>query len=687
MPQTPDALIGGFMRLIGQDDVWENIKKGNAIQKAWAWFQGTLDGLLGFARSIPQTIIQTLASLTITDLVTVVGAFRKIGGAFLGIAAKFGSWALGQVVSLLEILFSVVAPGVLPYLKKAKGAFVSILTNPIGFVGNLVRAAKLGFQRFAGNIVKRLKTALIKWLVGPLADAGVYIPKSFSLIEIVKLVLSVLGLTWKNIRAKLVKIIPEPVLAGLEKTAGILVTLVKEGPAAAWKQIKSELTELKEQLISQLTQMVSIEIVKAAVMKLVSMINPAGAVVQAIIAIYNTISFFIEKARQIAAVVGSFINSIAAIASSQVNVAATRLEHTLARTLTVVISFLAKFAGIGGIPKKLVGIVKKIRKPIDKGLDKIVAWLGKMLKKMVGGNRPVSEDAKKGLEALDRLTGSYAERGASREEMSVAVDGIRRQYNFKYIKIEQKNGFWEYDYKINPQGKKKGPKPKTTTNAAETLVPNGSWIKNLKSGSYERVTKPRNIIIRVDGVTTTVNFMTEKAEGGSNILAYKDERSGWIRSNFSHPSKFVIPSGSGATFVLKPAYRGSVYIRPNFYSDTSSSRKSIVKQKLPSLLNPANPGEFLSQGDASAEAAKGYTQRKNGMALVPISVASPDHTPPIAAHWSNNGGNNTNQTSRKNWNTSLSTYRIMSRALNISLGSGGINFTEQVGVNFKGPGE
>lgn len=385
VPRTPDALIGGFMKLIGQEEIWENIKKGNAIQKAWAWFQGTLAGLLGFARSIPRTIIQTLTSLTIMDLVTVVGAFRKIGGAFLGIAAEFGSWALGQVISLLEILFSVVAPGVMPYLKKAQAAFTTILKNPIGFVGNLVRAAKLGFQRFAGNIVNHLKTALIKWLVGPLADAGVYIPKSFSLIEIIKLVLSVLGLTWQNIRAKLVKIIPEPVLVGLEKTAGILVTLVKDGPAAAWEQIKDELSELKGQLIAQVTQMVSVEIVKAAVMKLVSMLNPAGAVIQAIIAIYNTVTFFIEKARQIAAVVGSFINSIAAIAAGQVDAAAGKVEQTLANTLTVVISFLAKFVGLGGIPKKLVGIVQKVRKPIDKGLDKIVAWLGKMLGKMAGG--------------------------------------------------------------------------------------------------------------------------------------------------------------------------------------------------------------------------------------------------------------------------------------------------------------
>lgn len=120
-------------------------------------------------------------------------------------------------------------------------------------------------------------------------------------MEIVKLVLSVLGLTWQNIRSKLVKIIPEPVLVGLEKTAGILVTLVKDGPAAAWEQIKTELTELKDQLVAQVTEMVTTEIVKAAVTA-GFMLNPAGAVIQAIMAIYNTISF-IQKINQIAATV------------------------------------------------------------------------------------------------------------------------------------------------------------------------------------------------------------------------------------------------------------------------------------------------------------------------------------------------------------------------------------------------
>ena len=463
VPRNADTLIGGFMKLIGQEEIWENIKKGNAIARAWAWFQGALNGLMGFVRTVPRKIIDTLTSLTFQDIITVAGAFTKVVGAFVTIATDFISWGLNQVISLLEILFSVVAPGAVPYIAKAKAAFHTIIKDPIAFVRNLVNAGKLGFQLFANNIGTHLKNALIKWLTGPLGDAGVYIPKSFSLMEIVKLVLSVLGLTWQNIRSKLVKIIPEPVLVGLEKTAGVLVTLVKDGPAAAWEQIKTELTDLKDQLIAQVTEMVTGEIVKAAVVKLVSMLNPAGAVIQAIMAIYNTITFFIQKIQQIAATVGAFIDSISAIASGQINNAAKKVEITMANTLVVIIGFLAKFVGLGNVPDKLVGIVKKIRQPIDKGLDKIVAWLGKMLGKLGGKDDDDPEKQKKvqaGLSALET-----AEKGAMKEgiiEKDAAqrvASSIKQQHPvFKsVIAVETAEGF-DYKYVASPEKVKKGSK-------------------------------------------------------------------------------------------------------------------------------------------------------------------------------------------------------------------------------------
>jgi hypothetical protein len=125
-----------------------------------------------------------------------------------------------------------------------------------------------------------------------------------------------------------------------------------------------------------------------------------------------------------------------------------------------------------------------------------------------------------------------------------------------------------------------------------------------------------------------------------------------------------------------------------FYGDTQSSRNAIVASKRPALLNPANSAEFLSQGDPAREAAMGYTKKDlaTGRALVPVGEASPDHNPAIAVHWNNQGSQN-NHAFRTSWNTNPATFRIMSHRLNISLGSGGINYKQDVGINFRGPGE
>ncbi len=410
VPRNADTLIGGFMKLIGQEEIWENIKKGNAVQKAWQWFENALQELFAMVLQFPQDFIAMLKSLEVMDFIILPNLFIKVFKVFGNFVVKFYAWAFGTILSLLEIIFSVVAPGVMPYIAKAKASFAKIIKDPIGFVGNLVKAGKQGFDLFARNFPTHLKTALIKWITGPLGEAGVYIPKSFELMEIVKLVLSVLGLTWQNIRAKLVKIIPDPILAGLEKTAGILVTLVKDGPAAAWEQIKAELNELKGQLIAQVMQMVTTEIVKAAVAKLVMMLNPAGAFVQAVLAIWNTVTFFIQKIKQIGAAAAAFIDSIAAIAAGQIAGAAKKVEDTMARTLTVVIAFLAKFAGLGSIPEKIVGIVKKIRAPIDKGLDKIVGWLGNMLKKAGGFLTEKTQSLKDALSEWWKSKVSFADK-------------------------------------------------------------------------------------------------------------------------------------------------------------------------------------------------------------------------------------------------------------------------------------
>lgn len=368
-------VIGGFMTMIGQQELWQNIQRANAIPRAFAWFKTAMKGLTGLVSSIPTRFLDGLRSLEIMDFVVLPRAFAKIGAVLGSFLSDFGGWALGTVVNLLKIIVEVVAPAVLPYIAKAAGAFNTILRNPIGFVGNLVKAAMQGFRQFASNFLKHLQASLVGWLTGAMAGANIYIPQGLSLREILKFVLSILGLTWANIRAKLVRATNETTVVALETGFDIVRTLVAEGPAAAWQKIIEVIGNLKQMAIDAIMDFVKSRVVQAAVTRLLSMLSPAGAFIQAIIAIYNTIMFFVERLRQIAAVAASFIDSIAAIASGSLGAAANRVETTMAGLLTLVISFLARIAGLGRVSDAVTNLINRIRAPIDRALDAVVNWI------------------------------------------------------------------------------------------------------------------------------------------------------------------------------------------------------------------------------------------------------------------------------------------------------------------------
>ncbi len=369
------ALIGGFMELIGQQELWQNIQRGNAVGRAWNWFKSVLGGALALVTSIPGRVMSTIRSLTIFDIVTIVGAFGKIIGAFASFVVDFISWAGGKVLKLLEIILEVVAPAVVPYLKRAGSAFSTIIRNPIRFVRTLVRAGIQGFRQFANNFLSHLQASLVGWLTGAMAGANIYIPRGFNLLEILKFVLSILGLTWQNIRTKLVRATNETTVVALETSFEIVRRLVTEGPAAAWETIVETLGNLRQMAIDAIMEFVRNRVVQAAVTRLVSMLNPAGAFIQAIIAIYNTVMFFVERIRQIAQVAAAFVDGIAAIAAGNIAPAANRVETTMAGLLTLVISFLARIAGLGRVADAVTGLIARIRAPIDRALDRVVTWI------------------------------------------------------------------------------------------------------------------------------------------------------------------------------------------------------------------------------------------------------------------------------------------------------------------------
>ena len=367
--------------------------------------------------------------------------------------------SIGEVVkALTEFKAKLMA-----LLKKGEDAIKLVLKDPIGFLGNLIGAIKLGFTQFVGRILTHLKTGFINWLFGGLAEAGVTPPPDLSLPSILTLVLQVLGLTWPQIRSLAVKKLGERNVEMLEKLVAFLMKIFNAGPAAAWAELKASLSDLKAAAIDALQNWIVTTVITAAVTKILSMLNPAGAIVQAIMAIYNTVMFIIERIGQIMAVVEAIINSVTAIAQGAIAGAANWIEQALGRMIPVVIGLLARLAGLGKITAKITEFIRKVqgkvRGAIEKVIDKIIASVKKLIGKGGKGKDGKGKEAldpeaekrwKRGIAAVKALGAKGKKVPWKQSDLDSALSRIKRDNKFKELKASHAGKEWKIHAVMNP---------------------------------------------------------------------------------------------------------------------------------------------------------------------------------------------------------------------------------------------
>lgn len=284
-----------------------------------------------------------------------------------------------QILAFKNMLLSVLA--------KAANVIGDIIADPIGFLTNLVDGVMLGLKNFMANIGTHLKKGLMDWLFGALGGAGLKLPENFDLQGIVSIVLQVLGLTYENFRARAVKIVGEPVVSALEKTAEIFRILLTEGIPGIWRFIKEKVGELKSMVLDAIFDFIKEKVIVAGITWLIGLLNPASAFFKACKAIYDIIMFFINRGSQILALVNAVLDSIGAIAKGSIGVAAKFVENALAKAVPVAIGFLAGLLGLGDISESIKKVIDKAQAPVNKAIDWVInqaVKLGKTLLKAVG---------------------------------------------------------------------------------------------------------------------------------------------------------------------------------------------------------------------------------------------------------------------------------------------------------------
>lgn len=307
----------------------------------------------------------------------ILGKIADAVNAFLDDPAKFIIDGLLKLVGIEPSAFWAL-------VNKISSSIDAIAKDPMGFANNLVAALKAGFQMFFDNIGTHLLDGLLKWLFSRMGDVGVSAPKDFSLPSIITFFLQVMGISWAKIRKILAKHLGEKNIAMIEQAWGMISTLIEKGPQGIFDMIKEALepAAILDMILKTAIDYVVETLIKQVAIRLIGMLNPAGAIAQAIEVIYKVLKWVFNNAAKIFALVETIVNGIANIIAGNIGGMAQAIEKALAGLVPIVIDFLAGLLGLGDLPQKVATAVGGIQARVEGILDKVVGTLATKAKSL-----------------------------------------------------------------------------------------------------------------------------------------------------------------------------------------------------------------------------------------------------------------------------------------------------------------
>jgi hypothetical protein len=371
--------------------------------------------------------------------------------------------AIEAVLKLKDLFLSVLA--------KAANAFTKILGDPIGFISNFMGALKQGFMNFAANILEHLKKGLLGWLFGALAEAGIELPETFDFMGILKMIASILGMTWGAIKAQIIKLAPwiAKAIDFIESKVEVFVILASKGVAGLWNWIKDKLGDLKDMIFTPIKEFVVEKIVKSGITWILGLLNPAGALIKIVQALISVVQWVMERGAALADFVGTVIDSVSDIAFGGIGGVPAKIEGALGKAVPLVISFFAGLLGLGGISEKIKSIFETVKKPVSAAIHAVVNAAIKVAKKLWAGLKgafgkkrgetpgegvdkrtPAEQDAAVSAAALDAEHLLEAE-GATPESVRTQLPSIQSRHKLTSIELVKKGeSEYQVDAKINP---------------------------------------------------------------------------------------------------------------------------------------------------------------------------------------------------------------------------------------------
>ena len=419
-------------------------------QEAAKDLAGKFDDLEDDVNDKSKQLVQELASRYTQALHKIDDEIKKLQDANKGLWAKAKDAVAGAIKTIMEL--KSLLTGV---LAKAAGAVAKIVKDPIGFLNNLVHAVGAGLRLFVANIADHLKKGLVSWLLGTAVKAGLALPAAFDVKGIIQLLSSLLGLTWANIRARILrKGVPGQAVDAAEKTVPIAGRLAREGPAGAEKEIIAETGDLKANILGKLTTYLIPTVIIAGITWILSLLNPASAFVRAVKAIIDIVTFVVTQGAQVLEFVNAVLDAVVAIAGGGKAGVPKMVEDALAAGIPTLLGLLASLLGIGSLAGKVKSVFHAVARPVNRVIDKIVGFIARAGKKLwsklkikkpadgpkengKGGKREPFISIKKSLVMNGHPHTLYAETEHGKVVVGMASGRIERLQNLTRAAIEE----------------------------------------------------------------------------------------------------------------------------------------------------------------------------------------------------------------------------------------------------------
>lgn len=357
--------------------------------KAWAVgeqakFDAQLDGLARQAEKARTSFVTDISQRALTAMAEVqaqVEELRKKAGGLVGrIVAAIEAFIDDPIKAIINGLLSLlgIAPAAFWALVEKIGEVIDgIADDPEGFANNLVEALRLGFQGFFDRFGEHLAAGFWTWLFSRCKSVGVQLPRDASLGSIITFVLQIMGITWPRIREILVRQVGAKNVEIIEQVWGLVSLLIQKGPGGVVEMLKEQLNPetIINAVVEAAVEFAVQALIERVALRLLAMLNPAGAVLQAIELIYKVLRWVVDNAARIFALVETVVNAAADILAGNFASVAVLIEKALASLIPLVIDLLAGMIGLGDLPDQVAAAIGRLQEMVLPIVERVIVAL------------------------------------------------------------------------------------------------------------------------------------------------------------------------------------------------------------------------------------------------------------------------------------------------------------------------